>query len=83
MTDLTKLTIAEAREGLRKKEFTAPELTEAYIKKMDAGRENFNQITGLCIRNFRHTVYFAVAGYFGTVAAGAGTGDDNSPANSA
>ena len=41
MTDLTKLTIAEAREGLRKKEFTAPELTEAYIKKMDAGR-NYN-----------------------------------------
>ena len=41
MTDLTKLTIAEAREGLRKKEFTAPELTAAYIKKMDAGR-NYN-----------------------------------------
>lgn len=52
-------------------------------KKEKAGRENFNQITGLCIRNFRHTVYFAAAGYFGTVAAGAGTGDDNSPANSA
>ena len=34
MTDLTKLTIAEAREGLRKKEFTAPELPAAIITLM-------------------------------------------------
>lgn len=39
MTDLTELTIAEAREGLRKKEFTAPELTEAYLAKMETGRK--------------------------------------------
>ena len=39
MTDLTELTIAEARDGLRKKEFTAPELTEAYIAKMETGRK--------------------------------------------
>lgn len=38
MTDLTKLTIAEAKEGLNKKEFTAVELTEAYIKNMEAKR---------------------------------------------
>ena len=38
MSDLTKLTIAEAREGLKKKEFTSVELTEAYIKKMEEGR---------------------------------------------
>lgn len=38
MTDLTKLTIAEAREGLKNKEFTAVELTEAYIKNMDENR---------------------------------------------
>lgn len=38
MTDLTKLTIAEAREGLKKKEFTAVELTESYIKNMEAKR---------------------------------------------
>ena len=39
MTDLTKLTIAEARKALKKKEFSATELTEAYIKKMDEGRK--------------------------------------------
>ena len=39
MTDLTKLTIAEAREGLRRKEFTAPELVEAYAAKMAEGRK--------------------------------------------
>lgn len=39
MTDLTKLTIAEAREGLKKKEFSAVELTKAYAAKMDAGRK--------------------------------------------
>ena len=38
MTDLTKLTISEAREGLKKKEFTAVELTESYIKNMEAKR---------------------------------------------
>lgn len=39
MTDLTKLTIAEAREGLKKKEFSAPELTQAYADKMETGRK--------------------------------------------
>ena len=38
MTDLTKLTIAEARSGLRKKEFTAVELTKAYIARMEKKR---------------------------------------------
>lgn len=38
MSDLTKLTITEARDGLKKKEFTSVELTEAYIKKMEEGR---------------------------------------------
>ena len=38
MTDLTKLTISEAKDGLAKKEFTAVELTEAYLKNMDAKR---------------------------------------------
>lgn len=38
MTDLTKLTIAEAREGLKKKEFTAIELNNAYIDKMEKNR---------------------------------------------
>ncbi len=39
MTDLTKLTIAEAREGLKKKEFSTVELTEAYLGKMDSCRK--------------------------------------------
>ena len=38
MTDLTKLTIAQARDALKNKEFTAVELTEAYIKNMEAKR---------------------------------------------
>ena len=39
MTDLTALTIAEAREGLAKKEFTATELTTSYVTAMDAADE--------------------------------------------
>lgn len=39
MTDLTKLTIAEARDGLKKKEFSAVELTQAYADKMEIGRK--------------------------------------------
>ena len=38
MTDLTNLTIAEAREGLKNKEFTAIELTKAYIENMESKR---------------------------------------------
>ena len=39
MTDLTKLTIAEARDGLNKKEYSAVELTTAYITKMEENRK--------------------------------------------
>ena len=39
MTDLTKLTIAQARDGLKNKDFTAVELTQAYIENMKAKRE--------------------------------------------
>jgi aspartyl-tRNA(Asn)/glutamyl-tRNA(Gln) amidotransferase subunit A len=38
MTKLTDLTIARALDGLRKKEFTASELTEAHIKAAEAAR---------------------------------------------
>ena len=38
MKDLTSLTIATAREGLRKKEFSALELTEAYIAAIEKAR---------------------------------------------
>ena len=36
MTDLTKLTIAEARDRLRAGDFTARELTEACLSAVDA-----------------------------------------------
>ncbi len=39
MTDLVELTVAEALDGLAKKEFSAVELTEAHIKEMDRARE--------------------------------------------
>jgi len=38
MSKLTSLTIAEARDGLSKGEFTALDLTESHIKAIDAGR---------------------------------------------
>jgi aspartyl-tRNA(Asn)/glutamyl-tRNA(Gln) amidotransferase subunit A len=38
MSTLTGLTIAAARDGLRKKEFSATELTDAYLAAMEAAR---------------------------------------------
>lgn len=38
MTDLTSLTIAEAREGLASKSFTAVELTDAHLAAIEAAR---------------------------------------------
>ncbi|WP_454916514.1 Asp-tRNA(Asn)/Glu-tRNA(Gln) amidotransferase subunit GatA [Xanthobacter sediminis] len=38
MTSLTKLTLTEAREGLAQGEFTAVELTQAYLKAMEQAR---------------------------------------------
>jgi aspartyl-tRNA(Asn)/glutamyl-tRNA(Gln) amidotransferase subunit A len=38
MTDLTALTLAQARDGLRKKEFSASELTEAHLAAMAGAR---------------------------------------------
>lgn len=42
MTELTKLTLAEARDGLAKGEFSAVELTEAFLAAIDAGNGNLN-----------------------------------------
>ncbi|HEX6978070.1 MAG TPA: Asp-tRNA(Asn)/Glu-tRNA(Gln) amidotransferase subunit GatA [Alphaproteobacteria bacterium] len=39
MTNLTDLTIAEARDGLRKKAFSARELAEAHVKAVEAARD--------------------------------------------
>ena len=38
MTDLTSLTLAEARTGLARKSFTSLELTEAHLKAMEEAR---------------------------------------------
>ncbi|MGD9667871.1 MAG: Asp-tRNA(Asn)/Glu-tRNA(Gln) amidotransferase subunit GatA [Hyphomicrobiaceae bacterium] len=42
MTDLTKLTIAEARAGLGKKDFTAVELTQAHLDAIANGNRALN-----------------------------------------
>src|SRR5689334_23045752 len=39
MSELTSLTLAEARERLRKKEITAAELTDAHISAVEQARE--------------------------------------------
>ncbi len=42
LTDLTKLTLTEARDGLKKKAFTATELTDAFIAAIEAGNGALN-----------------------------------------
>ena len=42
MTDLTKLTLAEAREGLKAKTFTAKELTQAFLDSIEAANPALN-----------------------------------------
>jgi len=42
MTDLTKLTIAEAREGLKAKAYSASELTEAFLGAIDKANPELN-----------------------------------------
>ena len=42
MTDLTKLTLTEARDGLAKKQFKATELTDAFIKAIDKANPALN-----------------------------------------
>jgi aspartyl-tRNA(Asn)/glutamyl-tRNA(Gln) amidotransferase subunit A len=42
VTELNKLTIAEAREGLRKKQFSATELTQAFLAAIEAGNAGLN-----------------------------------------
>ena len=38
MTDLTSLTLAEAREGLARKSFSSLELTDAHLKAVEQAR---------------------------------------------
>jgi aspartyl-tRNA(Asn)/glutamyl-tRNA(Gln) amidotransferase subunit A len=42
VTDLTKLTLAEAREGLRAKRFSSTELTEAFLAAIEGGNGLLN-----------------------------------------
>jgi len=42
LTDLTRLTLAAARTGLKSKDFTALELTDAYLKAIDAANPQLN-----------------------------------------
>ncbi|MEO8683629.1 MAG: Asp-tRNA(Asn)/Glu-tRNA(Gln) amidotransferase subunit GatA [Devosia sp.] len=42
MTDLTKLSLAEARKGLKAKSFTSSELTQAYLGAIEAANPKLN-----------------------------------------
>ena len=42
MTDLTKLTLAEARDGLGAKKFSATELAQAFLAAIEAGNRPLN-----------------------------------------
>jgi len=42
VTDLTKLTLAEARAGLAKKQFSSVELTQAFLDAIEAGNRALN-----------------------------------------
>ena len=42
LTDLTALTLAQARDGLKKKTFTATELTKAHLNAIEAGNGALN-----------------------------------------
>lgn len=47
MSDLTKLTISEAREKLVQKEFSCAELTESYIGAIEAANDSLNAYVAL------------------------------------
>ena len=42
VTDLTKLTLADARDGLRRKQFSATELAQAFLAAVEAGNKHLN-----------------------------------------
>ena len=42
MSELTKLTLAAARDGLAKKQFSAAELTQAFLDAIEAGNKSLN-----------------------------------------
>jgi aspartyl-tRNA(Asn)/glutamyl-tRNA(Gln) amidotransferase subunit A len=42
VAELTKLTLTEAREGLRQKQFSSTELTQAFLDAIEAGNKSLN-----------------------------------------
>ena len=46
MTDLTKLTLAEARKGLGAKSFSSAELTDAYLQAIEAANPKVRGFDG-------------------------------------
>ncbi len=48
MTDLTKLTLAEARAGLAKKDFSSVELTQAHLDAIEQANGALNAIYSSC-----------------------------------
>ncbi|UNE53396.1 Asp-tRNA(Asn)/Glu-tRNA(Gln) amidotransferase subunit GatA [Bartonella machadoae] len=53
MTDLTTLTIAQARDALIKKEFKATELTEAYLKAIELANPTLNAYVAITAEQAR------------------------------
>lgn len=53
MSELTSLTIAEAREKLLAKEFTSVELTDSYLAAIEAANETFNAFVTVTPENAR------------------------------
>ncbi|WP_299473723.1 Asp-tRNA(Asn)/Glu-tRNA(Gln) amidotransferase subunit GatA [uncultured Roseibium sp.] len=47
MTDLTKLTIADAREGLKNKDYTSLELTDAFLSNIEAANGQLNAFVSI------------------------------------
>ncbi|MEO1397624.1 MAG: amidase family protein, partial [Pseudomonadota bacterium] len=54
MSDLTQLTIAEARKALLDKEIKAVELTEAYLAAIEAHNGDLNAYVTVTTDNARH-----------------------------
>ncbi len=54
MTDLTKLSIADARQGLLNKDFSACELTDAYLSAVQEGNEALNAYIAVTEDEARH-----------------------------
>ena len=47
MSTLTDLTLAEARDGLRARDFSAKEIAQAHIDAIEAGNEALNDFLGV------------------------------------